>query len=160
LTDVQSKRDIAVKLVQDNTDKRIILFDEIQASANQIHRSLINLGIRSAIYHSGIKKKVDKENAIKDFKSGVTNVLLGCRSLDEGLDVKDADFGIIVNGNSQKRQVLQRLGRVLRKKEGKIAKLILLYVPNTKDEEYVMKRIKYLDASNNFTIKTYQEVML
>jgi superfamily II DNA or RNA helicase len=44
--------------------------------------------------------------------------------LDEGIDVPDASFGIILGGTGSHREFIQRLGRLLRKKEGKVARLV------------------------------------
>ncbi|PSO05107.1 hypothetical protein B9Q13_02860, partial [Candidatus Marsarchaeota G2 archaeon ECH_B_SAG-G16] len=44
--------------------------------------------------------------------------------LDEGVDVPDASVGIILSGTGSKREYVQRLGRLLRKKDGKVARLI------------------------------------
>jgi superfamily II DNA or RNA helicase len=140
LTSVKSKHDVAINLCLKNNDKKIILFDEIQTSANDIYDDLNNRGMNPVIYHSGIKAK-EKKEAIEKFLDGRSKILVTVKALDEGLDVEDVDIGIIVNGNSQKRQAIQRLGRLLRKKEGKVSKLYMLYVPETKDEDYVKKRI-------------------
>ena len=150
-TDVTSKRDKAIEIVMKYPNKRILLFDELQDSANKIYNTLKDLGVKAVLYHSGLNKKT-KEQSIKDFKDGTANVLVSVRALDEGLDVKEADLGIIVNGNSQKRQILQRLGRILRKKEGKIAKLYMLFVPNTQDEKYLRSRLQHLGASDNISL--------
>ena len=39
--------------------------------------------------------------------------------LDEGIDVPEASLGIILSGSGSSRELVQRLGRLLRKKEGK-----------------------------------------
>ena len=39
--------------------------------------------------------------------------------LDEGIDVPDADVAIIVSGTGSERQMIQRIGRVVRASEGK-----------------------------------------
>ena len=47
--------------------------------------------------------------------------------LDEGIDVPEDSLGIILSGSGSSREFVQRLGRLLRKKEGKgKAKLIEL----------------------------------
>ena len=150
-TDVERKRARAIKLVLEYKDNKILLFDELQESANKIYLKLEELGLKVSLYHSGMNKK-DREQSIKDFKDNETNILVSVRALDEGLDVKEADIGIIVNGNSQKRQILQRLGRILRKKDGKIAKLYMLFVPNTQDEKYLRSRLQHLGTSDNITV--------
>ena len=44
--------------------------------------------------------------------------------LDEGIDVPDASLGVILSGTGSPREYVQRLGRLLRKKNGKVARLI------------------------------------
>ena len=41
-----------------------------------------------------------------------------------GVDVPDASVGLILGGTGSKREYVQRLGRLLRKSEGKTAKLV------------------------------------
>jgi superfamily II DNA or RNA helicase len=43
--------------------------------------------------------------------------------LDEGVDVPEANVGIILSGSGSKREFVQRLGRILRKKGDKKAVL-------------------------------------
>lgn len=140
---IKSKIKETVKLCNDNKQKKIIIFDELQESANEIHKSLNELGMKAVLYHSGIGSKA-KKKAIEEYKSGESNILVSVKALDEGLDIKEADMGIIVNGNSQERQILQRLGRILRKKEGKIAHLYMLSGKGTVDEKNIQKRMKFI----------------
>jgi len=134
----------AISICDSHRENRIIIFDELQSSANELHKQLNALGMPAVIYHSGLKNKKDKKAAIQKYVDGEVDIIVSVKALDEGLNVKDCDIGIVVNGNSQQRQILQRLGRVLRKKEGKKAELYMLYVPGTIDEKYVKKRLTYL----------------
>jgi superfamily II DNA or RNA helicase len=148
LVNVKSKKDKAIELVTMNIGKKIILFDELSDSANEIYRRLQNLGLNPVIYHSGIGKK-EKTEAINKFTSGESTILVSVKALDEGMDVKDADVGIIVNGNRQERQIKQRLGRILRKKDDKKAMLYMLYVENTQDSKTMLNRMQYIKTADN-----------
>ncbi|NIM45945.1 MAG: ATP-dependent helicase, partial [Nitrososphaeria archaeon] len=53
--------------------------------------------------------------------------------LDEGIDVPEASLGIIVSGTGSSREFVQRLGRLLRKRKGKKAKLIELVSKETSE---------------------------
>ena len=56
-------------------------------------------------------------------------MLVTCRALDEGLDVPEAEFGIIGASTASLRQRIQRLGRVLRPHpDKKTATVVTLYV--------------------------------
>ena len=143
ITRIESKINKAIELCEENKKSKIILFDELQENANKIYRELQNKKIACVLYHSGIKIK-DKKEAIKKFTENEVNILISVKALDEGLNVKNVDVGIIVNGNSQERQIKQRLGRILRKQENKIAKLYMLYIPGTIDEKYLYKRMEVI----------------
>ncbi len=68
--------------------------------------------------HSGLGRQANR-NALERFRTGETRILLTCRAMDEGVDLPDACVGIILSGTGTKRQRMQRLGRIVRKKEGK-----------------------------------------
>lgn len=83
--------------------------------------------------------------------------LLGCvKALDEGVNIPDLDQGIIVQVDSNPRSLIQRIGRLVRYREGHIAKVWILCVQNTVDENWLKtalagfdpKRIKYIAAKN------------
>jgi DNA or RNA helicases of superfamily II len=60
--------------------------------------------------------------------------------LDEGIDVPDASIGIVLGGYGTKRQFIQRLGRILRKTQGKKAILIEIISRNTVDHKLSRRR--------------------
>ena len=69
-------------------------------------------------------KASDLRKAIADlenFKKGIYNAIVTSKVLDEGIDVPEASIGVILSGSGSTREYRQRLGRILRKKEGKKA---------------------------------------
>ena len=58
----------------------------------------------------------------------------------EGVDVPDCELGIILGGTKIKRQMIQRLGRILRNRPGKMARMYQVYIDGTKDLEWLNKR--------------------
>jgi len=61
---------------------------------------------------------------------------------DEGLDIPDANVGILVSGTSSSRQFIQRLGRLLRPGSGGGKKAVLyeVIVEGTSEEYQSRKR--------------------
>ena len=51
----------------------------------------------------------------EDFKNDKYRVMISVKSLDEGTNVPSVSTAIIIAGTSVKRQMIQRLGRILRK---------------------------------------------
>lgn len=61
----------------------------------------------------------EQAHALYDFREGHIDYLLAIDCLDEGLDVPDARSAILISSDRNKRQFIQRRGRVLRINEGK-----------------------------------------
>ncbi|RQD80404.1 ATP-dependent helicase, partial [Methanosalsum natronophilum] len=64
--------------------------------------------------------------------------------LDEGIDVPEADVGVILSGTGSGRAFVQRLGRILRKKEGKKAVLYEIVSAETSEMNTANRRKKAL----------------
>ncbi|HVX03000.1 MAG TPA: DEAD/DEAH box helicase family protein [Nitrososphaera sp.] len=88
--------------------------------------------------------KEERQDVLKGFKEGRYMAIVTSKVLDEGVDVPDAELGIIVSGTGSAREFIQRLGRLLRPKprgtgnnddEGsKKARLIELVSSETREE--------------------------
>jgi superfamily II DNA or RNA helicase len=66
----------------------------------------------------------ERRDIMAKFGSGKYKVIVTSQVLDEGVDVPDASVGLVLGGTGSKREYVQRLGRLLRKKEGKTARLV------------------------------------
>jgi superfamily II DNA or RNA helicase len=66
----------------------------------------------------------ERREILLNFGSGKYPVVVTSQVLDEGVDVPDASVGLVLGGTGSNREYVQRLGRLLRKKESKIARLI------------------------------------
>ena len=69
------------------------------------------------------------------YKDGTFKVISAPKLLDEGIDIPEADLAIVSAASRSRRQMIQRMGRVLRKKkDGGLAKIVILYVVNTSED--------------------------
>lgn len=68
--------------------------------------------------------KKERREILESFRKGNYNTIVTSQVLDEGIDVPDATMGYILSGTGSTRAYIQRLGRLLRKVEGKKARLI------------------------------------
>jgi len=84
--------------------------------------------------------KDERSETLDRFKSGVYTKIVTSKVLDEGIDVPDATLGVIVSGSGSSREFVQRLGRLLRKKEGKKAKLIEIVSRETRETKISQRR--------------------
>jgi len=80
------------------------------------------------------------------------------KALDEGYNVPECKRGILSGGSSTKRQIIQRVGRLLRELgrlggTSKEAVLYQLYAGGTKEEEYMKKRTKTISPDRTEWLK-------
>ena len=66
----------------------------------------------------------ERREILTNFDEGKYRVIVTSQVLDEGVDVPDASVGIVLSGTGSSREYIQRLGRILRKIEGKTASLV------------------------------------
>ena len=108
----------AVRVVDQNPGVRSIVFHERVADAKRIAELLGQRGHSVTLYHAGIAPDVRREH-LRRFRSGVYDVLVCCRALDEGTNVPETSLAVIASGTASRRQRIQRLGRILRPSPGK-----------------------------------------
>lgn len=79
---------------------------------------------------------IDKRHAILEkFKKREIEAIAAPLLLDEGIDVPHADLAIITGKSNSRRQLIQRLGRVVRRKEDNgIARIIILISKDTTED--------------------------
>ena len=84
----------------------------------------------------------ERNEILKKFKNGSYSVIVSSQVLDEGIDVPEANVGIILSGTGSSREFIQRLGRLLRPKVGKKAVLYELVSKGTMEVKTSYRRKK------------------
>lgn len=82
----------------------------------------------------------ERKDILDKFKQGIYSVICSSQVLDEGIDVPDANIGIILSGTGSSREFIQRLGRLLRPKNGKKAILYELISDSTMEVKISNRR--------------------
>jgi len=101
------------ELLEKHRGDKIIIFTRY----NDLVYVISRLFLIPAITH---KTSKDERKAILDgFKRGKFKAIVSSQVLDEGIDVPDANIGIIMSGSGSAREFIQRLGRILRPSRGK-----------------------------------------
>ena len=75
--------------------------------------------------------KEERREILEGFRRGRFRAIVSSQVLDEGIDVPDANVGIIMSGSGSVREYIQRLGRILRPSKGKKAVLYELISSGT-----------------------------
>lgn len=63
--------------------------------------------------------KEERQEILEGFRNGRFRAVVSSQVLDEGIDVPDANVGVIMSGSGSVREYIQRLGRILRPSKGK-----------------------------------------
>ncbi len=79
-------------------------------------------------------KVKERHDTLRKFNAGEYPFLVTSRVLNEGVDVPAANVGIVLSGSGTVREHVQRLGRILRRAEGKQAILYELVAEDTAEE--------------------------
>jgi superfamily II DNA or RNA helicase len=91
-------------------------------------------------------KSWERKARLAEFKRGGVRVLTAPRILDEGIDVPEANVGVILAANRSKRQMIQRMGRVIRpKRDDRPATFIVMYVRGTSEDPAEGAHADFLD---------------
>ena len=138
------KFDVIKQICEKHKNDKVIVFNEFNSQTSKCYWYLLELGLKAGVVHSGVSKK-RRSQALIDFKNDKYNVLLCTRILDEGYNLPKIDVGVIMAGNSTSRQTIQRMGRVLRKKDVE-SKLYQIYCMDTVEDTYAAKRAALFQA--------------
>jgi len=135
-----AKRQMLANLLARHRDTRVIVFTADNATAYSISREHL---IMPLTCHIGRK---ERERALSLFKEGKLRALVSAQVLNEGLDVPDAEVGIVVAGSKGEREHVQRVGRVLRPRPGKRALVYELVVRGSGEVQQSRRRRNALAA--------------
>lgn len=117
------------------TSSGTIVFTQTQESSQHVAETLRSTGCSAAAIYSALDEE-EREQRLDLFRRHETTAISAPRILDEGVDVPEADLGIIVAANRGRRQTIQRLGRVLRRRPGKVARFVVMYAGGTVEDPF------------------------
>lgn len=137
----RSKVEELRNILSDNKGLKTIIFTQ----HNKLVFGISNRFLIPYITHKSTKD--ERQDALNGFKEGRYKALVTSKVLDEGVDVPDAELGIIVSGTGSSREFIQRLGRLLRPKpeSNKRARLIEIISSGTQEIVTSTKRKKALN---------------
>jgi superfamily II DNA or RNA helicase len=129
-----AKLDYVERLLGQHRQDRAIVFTEDNATVYLVSRRFLV----PAITH---KTKVRERSAIlAGLAQGRYAAVVTSRVLNEGVDIPEANVAIVMSGSGSVREHVQRLGRVLRKREGKRALLYELVSSGTSEAQTSQRR--------------------
>lgn len=137
------KVQVVDKIILDNIDKKTLLFSQYNKITRAIYWSLKEVVPRTEIIDTHVRE-VKRQQFLRDFEEGKYNILLSSRIFEEGYNLPKIDCAIFLSSNSTSRQMIQRLGRILRKKDIP-SHAYYVYCAGTFEEEYGKKAREFVE---------------
>ena len=130
----EEKMKILESLLKQHCKDRVIIFTENNDLVYKISiRHLI-----PAITHQ--TKTKERKRILEFFNTGKYPAIVTSKVLNEGVNVPEANIAIILSGSGSSREYTQRLGRILRKREGKFATLYEVISKDTLEKGISQRR--------------------
>ncbi|GHG12514.1 helicase [Deinococcus piscis] len=130
----EGKLRVLEELLAQHPEERTIIFTNDNVTVYRISREFLI----PAITHQTPTK--ERHGLLERFRSGEYRLLVTSRVLNEGVDVPEASVAVVLSGTSTEREHIQRLGRILRKAQGKKAVLYEIITEGTTEERVSQQR--------------------
>lgn len=154
----RAKLDELQEILAENKGARTIIFTQHNSMVYDISSRFL---IPFITHKTG---KEERQDVLQRFKEGRYTAIVTSKVLDEGVDVPDAELGIIVSGTGSAREFIQRLGRLLRPRvaadgQEKKARLIEIVSAETREETVTSAKRKraLMKASSSARHQSDQE---
>jgi superfamily II DNA or RNA helicase len=128
------KREVCAAVAPALSGRRTLVFTDTVDQAELAVRTLARSGLEVRTVHGGLDLD-ERRVRLRLFAGGSVDALVAPRVLDEGVDVPEADLAVVLAAFRSRRQMVQRLGRVLRcKPDGRDARLVIAYAEGTRED--------------------------
>lgn len=138
LQEARGKLALLEELLARHAGQRALVFTNDNATVYRISRMLL---LPSITHQTGI---LERRRLLEAFTDGSLPVLVTSRVLNEGVDLPSAEVAIVLSGTGTVREHVQRLGRILRKAEGKSAILYEVVVADTSETHTSQRRREHI----------------
>jgi superfamily II DNA or RNA helicase len=121
-------------LLEQHDQDRVLVFTDDNTMVYRISQAFL---VPAITHQSKVK---ERHEILQNFREGTYPRVVTSRVLNEGVDVPEANVAIILSGTGTTREYVQRLGRILRRGEGKLALLYEVISENTAEENVSKRR--------------------
>jgi len=139
------RNDKILEIIGKNVRKSVLIVVDLLEHGEIVRNLLIQNNIEGK-FISGSSE--NRQTAFTDFKLGKLKILISTNIIDEGVDISKIDVIIMLAGKKSKRQLLQRVGRGLRRKKGE--NIVRIY-------DFIDYGSKYLMKHSKKRLKIYKE---
>ncbi len=125
------------EILRRHVESRILIFTHVNELAYRISREYL----LPVITHQTPPR--ERSEILQKFGTGEYPAVVTSKVLNEGVDVPEANVAIVLSGSGSIREHVQRLGRILRRQEGKQAVLYELVTQDTHEEGMSQRRTRH-----------------
>ncbi|MGI8747878.1 MAG: DEAD/DEAH box helicase family protein, partial [Deinococcus sp.] len=111
----EGKLRVLEEVLANHPQDRTLIFTDDNATVYKVSREFL---IPAITHQTPVK---ERHSLLQAFREGRYRILITSRVLNEGVDVPEASVAVVLSGTATEREHIQRLGRILRKAEGKTA---------------------------------------
>jgi superfamily II DNA or RNA helicase len=127
-----------------DADGALVFTETVRAANHAINRldPLVSIDLIT-----GSTARRQRREILDDLRVRKLDAVAAPRVLDEGIDVPDANLGIVMSASRTRRQMIQRMGRILRRKRGGVsARFVIMFAKDTlEDPASRVERDGFLD---------------
>jgi superfamily II DNA or RNA helicase len=135
MMNARAKVDELTRILDRHRNDRIIVF---AASTEFVYRLAERFLVPAITHHTSA---TERREILDRFREGTYSRVVTANVLDEGVDVPDANVGVVLAGSGSQREFTQRLGRILRPKaDGERALLYEVVTEETAEERVARRR--------------------
>lgn len=130
----EGKLRVLADLLRQHFPDRTLVFTDDNATVYRVSQDFL---IPAITHQTKVK---ERHETLERFRSGEYPVLVTSKVLNEGVDVPEAKVAVVLSGTGSTREYVQRLGRILRRGEGKLAVLYEVVAEDTSEEGVSRRR--------------------
>ncbi len=115
-----------------DADGALVFTETVRAANHAINRldPLVSIDLIT-----GSTARRQRKEILDDLRVRKLDAVAAPRVLDEGVDVPDANLGIVMSASRTRRQMIQRMGRILRRKQpGVAARFVIMFAKDTLED--------------------------
>ena len=115
-----------------DADGALVFTETVRAANHAINRldPLVSIDLIT-----GSTARRQRREILDDLRDRKLDAVAAPRVLDEGVDVPDANLGIVMSASRTRRQMIQRMGRILRRKRpGVAARFVIMFAKDTLED--------------------------
>jgi superfamily II DNA or RNA helicase len=127
-----------------DADGALVFTETVRAANHAINRLDPHVAIDLI---TGSTARRQRREILDDLRVRRLDAVAAPRVLDEGIDVPDANLGVVMSASRTRRQMIQRMGRILRRKRaGVAARFVIMFAKDTlEDPAHRIDRDGFLD---------------